>query len=87
MLARADYGGKLSAVNPAWTSVLGWSAEELLTNPYADIIHPEDVPATTAALADMGRTGQPNSVREPHIDQVRRNGQPSDGPSRRRPTA
>jgi len=59
MLARADYGGDLSAVNPAWTKVLGWSEQELLTNPYADIIHPDNVPATVAALEEMGRTGQP----------------------------
>lgn len=59
MLARADYAGGLSAVNPAWTAVLGWSEHELLTNPYGDIIHPDDLGATAAALADMGRTGQP----------------------------
>ncbi len=59
MLARADYEGGLSAVNPAWTKVLGWTERELLTNPYADIIHPDDVPATVAALEMMGETGRP----------------------------
>ena len=59
MLARANYGGDMSAVNPAWTEVLGWSEHELLTNPYADIIDPRDVPATVAALEEMGRTGRP----------------------------
>ncbi len=59
MLARANYAGDMSAVNPAWTKVLGWSEQELLTNPYADIINPEDVPATVAALQEMGATGQP----------------------------
>ena len=59
MLARANYGGDMSAVNPAWTRVLGWSQHELLTNPYADIINPEDVPATVAALEEMGQTGRP----------------------------
>ncbi|WEK04729.1 MAG: PAS domain S-box protein [Candidatus Devosia phytovorans] len=59
MLARADYAGDMSAVNPAWTTVLGWTEHELLTNPYGDIIHPEDLPATAAALAEMGRTSQP----------------------------
>jgi PAS domain S-box-containing protein len=59
MLARASYGGEMSAVNPAWTAVLGWSEHELLTNPYADIIHQDDVPSTRAALLEMGRTGQP----------------------------
>ncbi|HPI48051.1 MAG TPA: response regulator [Hyphomonadaceae bacterium] len=59
MLARADYSGNMSAVNPAWTKVLGWSEHDLLTNPYADIINPEDVGATVAALQVMGATGQP----------------------------
>lgn len=59
MLARADYSGKMSAVNPAWTKVLGWSEHELLTNPYADIIHPENIEAVVEALTEMGRTGQP----------------------------
>ena len=59
MLARADYAGGLVAVNPAWTRTLGWSENELLTNPYADIINPEDIGATTAALAGMGDTGKP----------------------------
>ena len=58
MLARADYGGRLVAVNPAWTRTLGWSEQELLTNPYADIIDPDNLPATTAALTEMGQTGQ-----------------------------
>ena len=58
-LARADYAGGLIAVNPAWTEILGWSERELLTNPYADIIDPEDLPATAAALAEMGKSGEP----------------------------
>lgn len=59
MLARASYDGEMSAVNPAWGKVLGWSEQELLTNPYVDIIHPEDVPGTTAALVEMAKTAQP----------------------------
>ncbi len=59
LLARADYEGKLSAVNPAWTKILGWSEQELLTNPYADIIHPDDIETVVAALTRMGETGQP----------------------------
>jgi PAS domain S-box-containing protein len=59
MLARADYQGGMVAVNPAWTKVLGWSEHELLTNPYADIIHPDNVPAVTSALEEMSLTGQP----------------------------
>jgi PAS domain S-box-containing protein len=58
-LARADYSGDLLAVNPAWTRILGWTEEELLTTPYARIINPENLPETTDALEEMGRTGRP----------------------------
>ena len=59
MLARADYSGGLSAVNPAWTRILGWTERELLTNPYADIINPANLRETAAALEEMRKTGQP----------------------------
>jgi PAS domain S-box-containing protein len=59
MLGRADYTGAINAVNPAWTEILGWSEQELLTNPYAGIIHPDNIPATIAALQAMEETGEP----------------------------
>ena len=59
MLGRADYTGDMTAVNPAWTEILGWTEQELLTNPYADIIHPDNIPATVAALTEMSETGEP----------------------------
>lgn len=59
MLARADYQGRLSAVSPAWTTVLGYTEHELLTRPYSDIIHPENVPVVVDALNTMRQTGQP----------------------------
>ena len=40
---------------PAWTAVLGWTEQELLTNPYADIIDPENLTATSAALMMVDR--------------------------------
>jgi PAS domain S-box-containing protein len=48
MLARADFGGMMSAVSPAWTRVLGWSETELLTRPYAFFMHPDDMEPTLA---------------------------------------
>lgn len=59
LLARADYGGGLSAVSPAWTRVLGWSEGDLLTRDYMALVHPEDVPTTQAQLARMADTGLP----------------------------
>lgn len=59
MLARADYSGMMSAVSPAWTRVLGWKENELLTRGYATFMHPEDEPPTLAAIGRMAQTGQP----------------------------
>lgn len=54
MLGRAGYDGNMTAVNPAWTTILGWPEEKILADPYADIMHPDDVRVTLAALQQMG---------------------------------
>ncbi|MGU3315115.1 ATP-binding protein [Sphingomonas sp. M6A6_1c] len=59
MLARADYGGMMSAVSPAWSRVLGWSEAELLARGYASFMHPDDEPQTLAAIGRMAETRQP----------------------------
>ena len=41
--------GMIRAVNPAWTTILGWSAEELVGRPYLDFVYPDDRPATKGA--------------------------------------
>jgi PAS domain S-box-containing protein len=42
--------GRFSRVNPAWTSTLGWADTELVGAPYADFVHPDDLPASYAAF-------------------------------------
>lgn len=59
MLARADYSGMMSAVSPAWTQVLGWSDDELLSRGYATFMHPEDMPSTLDAIARMQQSRRP----------------------------
>ncbi|HEY8591848.1 MAG TPA: PAS domain S-box protein [Sphingomicrobium sp.] len=59
MLARADFGGMMSAVSPAWERVLGWDEGALLSRPYADFMHPDDVRPTLDAIARMAETGRP----------------------------
>lgn len=46
MLCLADQRGYFTRVNPAWTRVLGWTAEELTGTPYMEFVHPDDVAAT-----------------------------------------
>jgi len=46
MLCIACIDGFFRQLNPAWTRTLGWSEEELLSRPWIDFVHPEDIPAT-----------------------------------------
>lgn len=59
MFARADYGGMMSAVSPAWEWTLGWSEAELLSRGYATFMHADDEARTLAAIAGMAQTGLP----------------------------
>ena len=42
--------GRWTRVNPAMTRILGWSAAELLAMPYGELVHPDDVVASSAAV-------------------------------------
>jgi len=48
LLARFD--ATVTAVNPAWTALLGWSERELLGSRFLGLVHPEDLPATVAEV-------------------------------------
>jgi diguanylate cyclase (GGDEF)-like protein/PAS domain S-box-containing protein len=42
MLCTAGADGRLERVNDAWTTVLGWTPEELRSRPLLDFVHPDD---------------------------------------------
>jgi PAS domain S-box-containing protein len=42
----ADFEGRFTKLNPAWEKTLGWSIEELLSRPFADFVHPDDIKRT-----------------------------------------
>ena len=46
MLCLAGFDGYFKTLNPAWSKVLGWSTEELLSKPWNDFVHPDDLEAT-----------------------------------------
>ena len=48
----ARFDGTISAVNPAWTALLGWQEGELLGTVFLDYVHPDDREAT---VAEAGR--------------------------------
>lgn len=46
----AGFDGYFKRVSLSWTTVLGWSELELLSTPFIDLVHPDDVAATRAAI-------------------------------------
>jgi len=56
MLCVADTEGHFLDINPAFVKTLGYQREELLTKPYLDFIHPDDIEATLAEIEKL-KTG------------------------------
>jgi PAS domain S-box-containing protein len=52
LLCVAGFDGRFKMLNPAWTNVLDFPIEELLSHPFIDFVHPDDRERT---LAETGR--------------------------------
>jgi PAS domain S-box-containing protein len=46
MLGTASESGTFTRLNPAWERTLGWTTQELMSDPYISVVHPDDVAAT-----------------------------------------
>jgi PAS domain S-box-containing protein len=55
MMVLTDLDGRIEAVNPAWTRVLGWAEDELIGRPLFDFLHPDAVAPAVGAIAAIGR--------------------------------
>ncbi|MDO9249425.1 MAG: ATP-binding protein, partial [Phenylobacterium sp.] len=58
MLCIRDMAGRFVRVSPSWTTVLGWTAEELVGQPLLPLIHPDDVPATADLMKAIQSDGE-----------------------------
>ncbi len=55
MLCIAGTDGYFKRTNPAFERVLGWSGEELLSKPFLDLVHEDDVRATQEEIASLAQ--------------------------------
>jgi PAS domain S-box-containing protein len=53
LMCIAGTDGFFRRVNPAFPRVLGWTEEELLTKPFFDFVHPDDVAKTQMEVAKL----------------------------------
>jgi PAS domain S-box-containing protein len=51
MTCIASTDGHFLKINPAWSAVLGYSEDEILSTPFLELIHPDDRDATMAEVA------------------------------------
>ncbi|ODP37528.1 hybrid sensor histidine kinase/response regulator [Sphingomonas turrisvirgatae] len=49
----AGFDARVVAVNPAWTTLLGWDADELIGMDFLKLVHPDDVESTLAEVANL----------------------------------
>ena len=49
LLCVAGFDGFWKRLNPSWTRVLGWTAEELMSRPLIEFVHPDDREPTLTA--------------------------------------
>ena len=55
LLCIADFEGQFVRLNPQWESVLGYGRKELEGRLFFNLVHPEDIPATRAAMEHLKR--------------------------------
>jgi len=53
----ADFNGLLTAVNPAFTSTLGWREGEVIGTSLLDLVHPDDVQSTLRQVGSLSSGG------------------------------
>ena len=59
MLCISSGDGYFKRLSPAFTRTLGWSLDEMLSRPYIDFVHPDDLDATLQEVERQVKRGEP----------------------------
>jgi len=59
MLCISSHDGYFKRLSPAFSHVLGWDIPEMLTRPYIEFVHPDDLQKTIAAVEKQVADGEP----------------------------
>ena len=54
----ASFDGYFTRLNPAWRSVMGYDIETMLAAPFAEFIHPDDLPRVEQVTAELRLGGE-----------------------------
>jgi PAS domain S-box-containing protein len=60
LLAIIDLDGRFLEVSNAWEKVLGWTADELKSKTYMELLHPEDIEKSITAATNLVEDGKRN---------------------------
>jgi PAS domain S-box-containing protein len=58
LICTANFDGYFTRLNPAWKSTLGYSTEELMTEPFLAFVHPDDRESTIAEADRQVEAGE-----------------------------
>lgn len=59
LISTSSFDGYFTRLNPAWTGVLGWELHELMGQPFANFIHPDDLANTAPEVVRETLAGLP----------------------------
>lgn len=68
LLITATLEGFFKSVTPAFTNLLGYAADELMTRPFVEFVHPDDIQPTISVIQQMGEDGSIDDFENRYLD-------------------
>jgi len=66
LMVIVGFDGRFKRVNPAYERTLGYTRRELLSRPFADVVHPEDLPAVRDTFVKLVQGHRDDLIGEEH---------------------